>query len=39
MNDDTTKTETKEVYGPSPVLGFLKDLQELLDDKEEYPLG
>ncbi len=40
MNDDKTKTETKEVYGPSPVtsvMGLLKELQELLDDKERYP--
>lgn len=40
--DDKTKTQTKEVYGPSPiltVLPILKELEELLNDKEEYPWG
>jgi len=41
MSDDTTKTKElvksdKETYGPSPVLSLLAELQELLDDKEEY---
>jgi hypothetical protein len=51
MSDNKTKAKPKdeilpmqkqkvgEEYGPSPILGLLKELQELLDDKEEYPLG
>jgi hypothetical protein len=43
MADTKTKVkskkvlESKEVYGPSPVLFILKDLKELLDDNEQYP--
>lgn len=47
MSDEKTKAlvvinKPKEGYGPSPtlpVLTLLKELEELLNDKEEYPLG
>jgi hypothetical protein len=41
MSDTKTKEQPKsEVYGPSPVLVVLElqqELQELLNDQENYP--